>query len=81
MICIDKILFTDTTQLADLKAGNPQGITTVNSKKDGDGGPVRHNIQEVLQLTLKLATAKCQLNMEIVSEKYQTVSSGNVDKL
>lgn len=33
MICLDKILFTDTTQLSDLKA-NSQNLTTINSKKE-----------------------------------------------
>lgn len=44
-------------------------MTTVNDKKEVEV-PGRRNIFEPLQLTLKLAQAKCQLNIDIVAEKY-----------
>jgi hypothetical protein len=68
MLCLDKILFADNTLLSDLKA-QTFNVTTVNSKKEGDV-PGRLNVLEPLQLTLKLAQAKCQLNIDIVAEKY-----------
>lgn len=35
----------------------------------------------MLQLTLKLAQAKCQLNIEIVSDKYQSSSAALTEKM
>ena len=54
--------------VSDLKA-NSQNLTTINSTMEGEV-PGRHHVQEMLQLTLKLAQAKCQLNIDIVSDKY-----------
>jgi hypothetical protein len=47
-----------------------QHITTVNSKKEGGEDQCRHNVQELLKLNLKLTQAKCQLNIDIVSDKH-----------
>jgi len=57
-----------------------QGVTTVNSKKEGEliG---RHSVSEPLQLTLKLAQAKCQLNIDIVAEKTQAGSTSLSERL
>lgn len=41
----------------------------------------RHSVSEPLQLTLKLAQAKCQLNIDIVAEKYQAGSTSISERL
>jgi hypothetical protein len=79
MLCLDKILFADNTLLSDLKA-QTVNVTTVNSKKEGEA-PGRYNVLEPLQLTLKLAQAKCQLNIDIVAEKYQAGSTQISERL
>ena len=79
MLCLDKILFTDNIILSDLKTQTAH-LTTVNSKKEGD--PVgRSSASDLLQLTLKLAQAKCQLNIDIVAEKYQAGSTQISDRI
>jgi hypothetical protein len=54
-------------------------LSTICSKKQEEGG--RKSSADILTLTLKLATSKCQLNIEVVTDKVKNGMNGAIEKV